>query len=277
MDGRIWSPTNFAPDAQPEVTLRAALAHSYNLATIDLALQVGLERIVRTATDFGFSTDFKPYPSLALGAFEVVPLELARAYCTFAANGVEPYPMALKELVDEHGRILTRKHMQIRSLTTPAKAFLITSFLWSAVEEGTGRSLKELGIRFPVAGKTGTTNDFHDAWFVGYTPDVLALIWVGFDDGTSINATGAQAALPIWADLMKRLPQFSGGHWFTPPPGLVQATVCSQSRDLAVEGACPEPTVEFFLESNVPQQTCRLHGFHPLKAFLRSIANDARY
>ena len=98
----------------------------------------------------------------------------------------------------------------------------MTSMLRSVIEEGTGRSLKNMGIAFPVAGKTGTTNDFKDAWFVGYTPDILALVWVGFDDGSPIQATGSSAALPIWADLINAVPQYISGDWFRQPPGVVK-------------------------------------------------------
>ena len=184
------------------MTVRRALAKSLNLATVDLAMQVGLDRIVNIAKAFHFSTPVKPYPALALGAFETIPLELARAYCAFAADGELPYPLSLKEAVDEKGQVLERRQMTIERVTSPAKAFIMSSMLRSVVTEGTARALLDRGISFPVAGKTGTTNEFRDAWFVGYTPDILALVWVGFDNGDSIHLAGATAALPIWADLV---------------------------------------------------------------------------
>ena len=137
-------------------------------------MQVGMGRIVETASAFHFSTPLKPYPSLALGAAEVIPLELARAYCAFAADGLLPYPLSLKEVSDEKGSVLDRRHMTVERVTSPEKAFIMTSMLRSVVTEGTARSLERMGVTFPAAGKTGTTNDFKDAWFVGFTPALTA-------------------------------------------------------------------------------------------------------
>lgn len=279
-DDKIWQPKNFEPFAPPEVTLRTALAKSYNLATIDLAMQVGLERIINTAMAFDFSTPLKTYPSLALGAFEVIPMELARAYCVFASDGIQPYPLSLKEVVDENGKILERRHMNIDSLISPAKAFLMTSLLQSVVEEGTARSLKNRGIAFPVAGKTGTTNESRDAWFVGYTPDILAVVWVGFDNGDSIAATGSAAALPIWADLIKNIPQYISGNEFNMPPGVIKRTICTQSGRLADENTCPQIMDEYFLEENVPTEVCPLHSItsqpRAFERFFRRLKNFAQ-
>jgi len=260
IDGKEWIPQNYTPMTEKLVLMRNALARSINLATVDLAMQVGIDQIISTAGKFGFSTPLKPYPSIALGSFEVIPLELARAYCPFAADGVLSYPLALKEVLDENGIVMERRHMSIKQVTTPEKAFIMSSLLQSVVENGTANSLKEMGIAFPVAAKTGTTNDYRDAWFVGYTPDILALIWVGFDDGTSIHASGSKAALPIWAGLMNALPQYVSGGWFRIPTGVVKRVVCSESGQLAVEDRCPHPLEEYFLEDHVPTDRCQIHG-----------------
>ncbi|GAB4333406.1 MAG: penicillin-binding protein 1B [Candidatus Abyssubacteria bacterium] len=268
MDGTLWEPQNFEEMAEESLTMREALAKSVNLATVDLAMRVGLERVVDTARAFGFSTPLKPYPSLALGALEVVPLELARAYCALASDGTLSYPLSLKEVVDEGGQTLERRHMTIVNVTSPEKAFIMTSMLRSAVTDGTARSLANWGVSFPVAGKTGTTNDFRDAWFVGYTPRILALIWVGFDDETSIGATGSAAALPIWADLMTSLPQYVSGDWFRMPPGVVERTICMDSGDVA-GWSCPNKRREVFLEGTVPARHCSIH-----KGFLRRMLEN---
>ena len=258
-DGKLWQPQNTNPVAENGLRLRTALAKSDNLATVDLAMKVGLTRIVNTAQTFRFSTPMAPQPSLALGAFEVIPLELARAFCTFAADGVQPYPLSMKMVVDEKGKILEQRHLKIKSLISPGEAYIMNSLLRSVVTEGTARSLAWRGITFPVAGKTGTTNNYRDAWFVGYTPDILALVWVGFDDGDSVYAEGAVAALPIWAELMKALPRYTSGSWFRKPPDVVTRIVCSQSGQLAVKNRCPEPLEEIFLKKNVPTKYCPLH------------------
>jgi len=259
IDGKTWEPKNFKPEAEKRVTMRQALAKSYNIATVNMAMQVGLDRIVYQAKKLHISTPLRPYPSLALGAFEVIPLELARAYCVFAADGTQPFPLSLKDVMDENGEVLERRHMLIESLIPPAKAFIMSSLLRSVVTEGTARSLESLGITFPVAGKTGTTNDYKDAWFIGYTPDILALVWVGFDNGDSINATGSSAALPIWADLMKSIPHHISGDWFKVPPGVVKLVVCSETGLLAENRTCPAPMEEYFLESLQPTEECPIH------------------
>jgi penicillin-binding protein 1B len=180
--------------------------------------------------------------------------------------------MSLKQVVDEEGKPLERRHMTIEQVISPAKAYMITSLLRSVVEEGTARSLSTLGISFPVAGKTGTTNDFRDAWFVGYTPSVLALVWVGFDDESPIHTTGSRAALPIWADLMNSAPQFASGDWFEMPPGVVERVVCPESGELADIG-CRQWRKEIFLEENAPERRCSIHGPND---FFRRIWNNGK-
>ena len=259
INNKEWEPQNFSPSDEFNVGMKEALVKSYNLATVDLAMKTGLDNIVNTAAKFHFSTPVKPYPSLALGAFEVIPIELARAYCIFAADGMLPYPLSLKDVTDENGKLLQQKHMNIERLTSPAKAFIISSILRSVVTEGTARSLISRGISWPVAGKTGTTNDFRDAWFVGYTPDILALVWVGFDNGDSVFSTGAAAALPIWANLMNSIPQYVSENWYKIPPGVVKETVCSESG-LVAHKSCPEPVEEIFLKEKVPTFFCPIHN-----------------
>jgi penicillin-binding protein 1B len=272
MDGKEWHPVNFSPIPEQQVSLRTALARSINTATVDLAMKVGVDAVVRTASAFRFSTPLQPYPSLALGASEVIPLELARAYCSFAADGLLPVPLSLRDVSDENGRILNQRHLKVEQVTSPSKAFIMNSLLHSVVAEGTAVSLKNFGISQPVAAKTGTTNDSRDAWFVGYTPDVLALVWVGFDDGTPMQGTGASAALPIWADLMNRIPQYLSGNWFRRPQGVVDRVVCSESGEIAVPGRCPQPVKEIFLEELTPTEPCPIHGDkNPFERFFEEV------
>jgi penicillin-binding protein 1B len=176
----------------------------------------------------------------------------------FAAEGVQPFPLSLKGVLDEHDKILEHQHLNIERLITPAEAFVMNSMLQSVVKEGTARSLQWRGVSWPVAGKTGTTNDFRDAWFVGYTPDILALVWVGFDNGDPIEATGAAAALPIWADLMNAIPQYRSETDFKMPTGVEKILVCSVTGRPAVAG-CPEPAEVYFLAGHTPEGHCPLH------------------
>ncbi len=268
-----WTPQNYEATPETMVSMRTALAHSYNRATVDLAMQTGLAEIIKTAQAFGFSTDLKPYPALALGAFEAIPLELARAYCAFAADGFQPYLLAVKDIIGNDNQPLNRRQIQIKRVLSPAKAYLITSMLQSVVTEGTAKSLPAIGWPFPTAGKTGTTSDYRDAWFVGYTPDILALVWVGFDNGESIHVAGATAALPIWADLVKALPQYRSGNWFSMPAGVVTIKICTESGLPAVESACSQIKEEIFLEENVPSGECPLHGGGLFQNLLKGI-ND---
>lgn len=260
VDGEVWKPKNFEPAAKTQVTVRNAIENSYNLATVDLAMQIGLEPVIEGAARFGFSTSFEPYPSLALGAFEVVPLELARAYCVFAAEGILTYPLALKAVSDENGHVLEQRHLKIERLIPAAKAFIMNSLLQGVIENGTGRSVRTGGINWPVAGKTGTTNNYRDAWFIGYTPEILALVWVGFDNGDSIKATGAQAALPIWTELMNAIPSHISEYNFRVPDGIVKRYICTDDGKAYISKKCSKPYEEYFLVENAPQESTRRGG-----------------
>jgi penicillin-binding protein 1B len=279
INGNPWEPKNFSPSDEFNVSMRMALAKSYNLATVDLAMKTGLEKIVHTTTRFQFSTPVKPFPSLALGAFEVIPLELARAYCVFAADGMQSYPLSLKDVTDENGRLLKQKYMNIKRLISPSKAFIMSSMLRSVATEGTARSLISKGVTWPVSCKTGTTNDFRDAWFVGFTPDILALVWIGFDNGDSLFTTGSAAALPIWADLMNSIPQYISQNWYKIPSGVVKRTICSESGLIAHQG-CPEPQEELFLSEKMPAVFCPIHRkpglFDKIFKFMGKDTNDTK-
>jgi penicillin-binding protein 1B len=260
IEGSVWQPRNFSPTSDNLVTMRTALKKSHNIATVDLAMKVGLDRIVDTTAGFKFSTPLSAYPSLALGALEVIPIELARAFCVFASDGLLPYPLSLKEVVDEKRELLEGRHMSIERVTSPAKAFIISSMLQSVVTEGTASSLKEMGVTVPVAGKTGTTNNYRDAWFIGYTPDILALVWVGFDNGDPIFATGSGAALPIWADLINAIPDHVSKRGFKMPPGVVKYVICLDSGEPAIQNRCMETAEEYCLKENVPPYRCQIHA-----------------
>lgn len=270
-----WEPDNYEPVTEMHVSMRRALAKSYNRAIVDLAMQTGIPNIIQTADALGLSERLKPYPSLALGAFEAAPIQMARAYCAFAADGILPFPLSLKHVTSSTGAILNRRQIRINRVMSAAKAFIISSMLRSVVEDGTARSLAKLGIRFPLAGKTGTSSDYRDAWFVGYTPDILALVWIGFDRNESMHAPGAVAALPVWAALLKAVPQYTSGAWFRTPPGVVTKTICTASGQLSSQFSCPDVREEFFLEDNVPDTVCPIHGVRILDKLLKGLKTIA--
>ncbi len=259
VNGQPWTPKNYDGQAAPLISFRQALAQSQNLATVNLAYEIGLEKVAKTAKMFHFPVPDDPYPSMALGTLEVDPLSLARAYCVFAADGVLPFPLSIREVVDTAGKTIESRHAEIERLITPAKAYMMSDLMRDVVRDGTARSLKQLGVAWPVAGKTGTTNDSQDAWFVGYTPNLVALVWVGFDNNDSVGVSGAGAALPIWADLMKALPQYVSGEWLPMPPGIEKLKVCVDSGDMARADCCPRVAEEIFLLENRPEAICRQH------------------
>jgi len=260
VDGKTWTPKNFSAEPEKQLSVRDMLRISSNRAAVDMLVRGGLKQVAKKVKAFHLSTPVAPWPSMVLGASEVIPMDLARAYAVFASDGIQPYPLSLKDVVDETGELLVGRHMQIDSVLSPGEAFLITSMLEGVVKNGTGRSLSRYGIDFPVAGKTGTTNNYRDAWFVGYTPDLLALVWVGFDNNDPIYATGGTAALPIWAELVSALPGYISGNAFSPPPDVVKIKVCRESGQRAAGFRCPDVYDEYFLESNTPDTTCPIHG-----------------
>jgi penicillin-binding protein 1B len=258
-NGDLWSPRNYDGRYRGRVLFRDALAHSLNAATVNLAMQVGLERIITTAHALGIQSEMRPFPSLALGAFEVTPLELATAYATLANDGQRPFLLSLRRVVTAEGTVEQRRYMDLESVTSPAKAFLITHLLQAVVQEGTARRALSMGIDFPCAGKTGTTSDYRDAWFVGYTSDLLVLVWVGFDDNRSTGLSGSSGALPIWIRFMKSVEPWMNPMEFQIPPGVVERLVCPVSGELATQ-YCPERIIEYFLPENTPRSACSYHA-----------------
>ncbi len=256
---KTWSPQNYDGQYRGRVTLREALEHSLNVPTVHLALSVGLDKIIATAQDLGISSPIHPEPSLALGAFEVTPIELAGAYTTFDNDGERPYLLSLKEVVTDKGEVQQRRNMDLASVTTPAKSFLITDMLEGVMLRGTAKTAKQLGIDFPCAGKTGTTSEYRDSWFVGYTTDLLVLVWVGFDNNEPTQLSGAQGALTLWTKFFNRVRPWMNPEPFLVPQGVQERLICTASGQLAGP-ACPDKKTEFFLDERVPGEYCTIHG-----------------
>lgn len=215
-----WSPGNYKDEYLGRVTLRQALELSLNAATARIAQQVGLEPIRQVARQVGIMSPLPLYPSLVLGAVEVTPLEVAVAFSTIANQGVRVEPRAIKRIMTQGGDILDRRPLRVTRGVAAEDAYLLTHLLEGVMERGTGRGARQNGFSRPAAGKTGTTNDFKDAWFVGYTPDLVTVVWVGFDQRQSLGLSGAQAALPIWTAFMNRATAGQPPMPFLPPPGV---------------------------------------------------------
>ena len=205
--------------------------------------------------------DITSYPSMALGAFEVSPWHVARAYSVFANGGTKIELRTIREMRDEKGKLLANEKPGGNRVIHPQTAFLITDLMKSVISEGTASSMRSLGFTRPVAGKTGTTNDFRDAWFAGYTPDLLCVVWVGYDDNTPLKMTGAEAALPIWADFMKKATAKMPVKDFTVPAGIVDAMIDPTTGSLATT-ACPATEKEYFIQGTEPTSLCTEHGYN---------------
>ncbi|MBM3213573.1 PBP1A family penicillin-binding protein [Candidatus Poribacteria bacterium] len=202
---RGWTPHNISFSHEGEVDLRRALVRSLNIPAARLMNEyVGVTATVRMARRCGIETPLAPYPSLALGSSEVTPLEITSAYGTLANGGVRVKSIAIRYVVDSSGRVLEEQVPETSRVMEEWVAYTTTSVLQDVVTYGTGARVRRLGFTYPAAGKTGTTSDYTDAWFIGYTPHVVTGVWVGFDDPKkSVKATGSEAAIPIWTEFMK--------------------------------------------------------------------------
>jgi penicillin-binding protein 1B len=250
----LWQPANYDGRFRGPLTLREALERSLNVPFARLGLAVGPERIVATAKRLGIESQLKPYPSTALGASEITPLELTRAFGTLAAYGFRADLHATVGVVSPEGEILERFDPAGRQVFEPAEAYLITSALSGAVERGTGRGLRARGYRGAVAAKSGTTSDFRDGWFVGYTPTMAVGVWVGFDDGRSIERPGSRAALPIFAQFLAGAAGGEGNDDFEVPWGIEVVEIDPETGLRGGPGCWGEP--EVFLRGTAPQQSC---------------------
>jgi penicillin-binding protein 1A len=279
-----WLPADGHSTA-PAMSLRTALRTSSNRAAVRLLQQVGIERTVHHAQNMGVR-DLPSVPSLALGSGEVTLQMLTAAYATFANHGRVPQPLAIRRVEDRDGVVLYAGEESSTSAISDTTAYLMTNMMADVINAGTGARARSLGFTLPAAGKTGTTNDFHDAWFVGFTPKLAAGVWIGFDRPRTIlpDAFAGSVAVPVWASFMKTATREDKPEWFEPPPGVAAANVCRLSGKLASEG-CEHVEVvgddgrtgrqsmvytEYFAAGTRPTTFCDLH---PTRAFLGTLAS----
>ncbi len=254
-----WSPKNDDGSFHGWVTVRSALEKSYNPATARLAIEVGMPRIIELAHGMGISSDMEPYPSVALGAAEATPVELATVYATLAAGGVRPPLHGLIAVLDRYGKPVEGASLADpeRVLSAPS-AYMVTSLLQGVFVRGTARGAAS-GLKGDLAGKTGTTNKRRDSWFGGYSPERATVVWVGYDDNATTRLSGARAALPIWVRFTAKVAPRSGFSTFTQPRGLTTALIDPGTGLLATE-YCPTPMTEVFREGEAPTEVCNRHG-----------------
>ncbi len=255
----VWTPANYGHDYAGRITLSAALARSANAATVRVSRDIGVERIAGMARAYGITSDLPLVPALALGAAAVTPLELTAAYAPFGNGGVRVIPYMVERVEDQFGRVLwTHQPAPGTQTIESADAFLMTSLLQGVVDRGTGRPIRNEGVRGPVAGKTGTTNDGTDVWFVGYTPTLVAAVWFGADDPQPLgdNASGGRLAAPVWARFLR-----DGWHspeedraW-VPPAGVEYAQIDNATGKMASDWCGPSRR-EYFRTGTAPTQRC---------------------
>ena len=254
-----WTPRNVNDDAPDELTLRAALIESNNRAATLLQQQVGTGRVLRVASNAGLN-DLPDVPSLALGSGLVTPLAITTAFSMFPNGGLRVRTRDITRVRDADGGTAFEQAVDTEQVIAPEVAFQMVSMLEDAVDRGTGSAARQLGIRFPIAGKTGTTNEFKDAWFVGFSSSVVVGVWVGYDDPKTIGSEGygGRYALPIWADFMQRAARLRKPAAFDRPAGLEEEALCAISYRKPVDG-CPIYTEYFKEDDDVPDRLCTVH------------------
>jgi 1A family penicillin-binding protein len=261
----VWRPANFGGEYAGPLTLRRALMRSANAATVRLSHAVGEKRVAALARKAGIHSRLDSVPAMALGALEVTPLELAAAYVPFANGGLRVQPIMVRRIETPDGTVLwSAPRARTERILDPEEAFQLTSMLRSVVDGGTGSVLRDLDVTGPVAGKTGTTNNGADVWFVGYTPSIVAVVWFGYDSPRTIgtNATGGRFAAPAWAAFYRNGWKERPGTDWAPPPELTSRTIDAINGDLANRW-CPVTQKEWFKPGTEPKHVCREHVAPP--------------
>ena len=250
-----YTPRNMHGQYHEEVTARYALMRSLNNATIGLAAMVGFDRVAALAREAGIKSA-RGTPSVAIGSYDAEPLEMAGAYTIFANNGLHLDPWMLASVRTPTGDIISDYTPASRQVLDPRVAYLTTNMMENVLRgEGTGAGVRNMGFLAPAAGKTGTS---HDAWFAGFTSNLLCVVWVGNDDYTDVKIEGAHAAAPIWAEFMKNavlLPQYSDTHDFSMPNG-VQVVDLDKVSNLLSDESCPDSYEAAFLDGTAPTDAC---------------------
>jgi len=279
--GQVWRPVNFDGQFAGRLTLRRALMRSANAATVRLGEAVGERRVAALARRAGIRSPLAAVPALALGAAEVTPLELVTAYAPFANGGTSVTPSLVRRIEAGDGSVLWRaEQRKSERVLGDAEAFQLTSMLESVVDGGTGRVVRDRGVRDVVAGKTGTTNDATDVWFVGYTPTVVAAVWFGYDAPRPIApaASGGRLAAPAWAAFyLDGWREREPADW-TPPPGMVRRTIDAFNGEIANEW-CPVTQREWYRPGTEPTQICTEHSaplIDRLEEFGRTVGKALR-
>ncbi len=251
---QVYEPHNYHDNYNGEVTARYALALSLNNATVRIGQEVGFDKVAALAKAAGIQS-VRATPAIALGAYDATPLEMAGAYTVFGNQGTRLSPVMVKSVRDARGNIIDNYKADSKSVLDPRVAYVLTSMMEAVVNSGTGYPVRARGFQAPAAGKTGTS---HDAWFAGYTSNLLCIVWVGNDDYTDLKLSGGTTAAPIWAEFMKRaakLPQYANMKNFSAPSGVVEVTLDKVTNRLAT-ASCPQTYTVAFIAGTEPKETC---------------------
>jgi penicillin-binding protein 1B len=255
----VWKPQNYDNRFHGHVTVREALAHSYNIPAVRAAIDAGVPNVIKTASSIGVESRLEPYPSISLGSFEVTPLEIAYAYSVFANLGVKAEPVAILAVVTRDGNLKETRNAKMKRVAPAGVCYVMNDVLKDVFEYGTAARAKSLGFDHPFAGKSGTTNNYRDAWFVGYSPRILSLVWVGFDDGHTTRLAGGEACLPIWTKHMNRIDGLVADTDWRRPEDVTQREIDPLSGMLATP-YCPATRAEFYVAGTEPESVCPLHA-----------------
>ncbi|MDE2293370.1 MAG: transglycosylase domain-containing protein [Elusimicrobia bacterium] len=268
-DFRVWVPSDYDNKFLGVLTLRTALALSRNVTSVRLIDHVGPPKVVELAHRLGIQSHLSPVLSLGLGSSVVSPLEMASAFQTFANGGIHVQPYSVSRVEDSHGKLLDRHIPQETEALSPQTAYVITNLLENVVQHGTGMRARELNR--PLAGKTGTTNDNKDLWFVGYTPDLVGVAWMGYDDATSLGKRLASGTtlVPWWTAVMKRLLADEPVRDFPVPDGIAFEKVDAQTGYLALP-TCPEKAIVAYKKGTEPTRYCPFDHSQPLQTQLKA-------
>ena len=257
--GQVWSPRNYEGEFYGPVTIREAIEHSLNSAVARIAKDVGVKPIRDLAVRMGMTPDLGVYPSIVLGGQPVQVLDMAKVFSVYANGGSRITPHAIDDLLDPSGRELSGAPVSPYRIVPATDAYLVTHILEGVMERGTGAVARRKGFKHPAAGKTGTSNDYKDAWFVGFTPNLLAAVWVGFDNNSSMGLPGSEAALPIWTDFMRQALADTPHDSFPVPAGIKLVDIDKKDGEMA-RPECPKQVREAYLSAEAPRSVCEVHG-----------------
>jgi penicillin-binding protein 1B len=255
---QTWTPANYDGQFEGAITLRRALALSRNIATVKVAEAAGYDQVAALWRRVGAGTTPHPYPSIALGVFEATPFQIASAYTLFPNGGTLKPLHAISRIVNG-GKDVPIQVVAGKTVARRDTTFLVTNMMRSVINEGTGAGARAAGFTLDAAGKSGTTNDLRDAWFVGFTPELLTVVWVGLDDNMPLGLSGTQAALPIWTNFMMRALAGRPNVSFDAPDGLVYVEIDRDTGKIA-NPACPKTIREAFIPGTEPTELCAVHG-----------------